>query len=108
MTVRLAYVRTSNDQNGNPRRGWVIWEEGAFRWVEEGFGGNSSLLTALGYDKESYEKGIDWLYSLPAIRVNASLEVYQRCKSGQVHTTWIADELNSGRTAFVRTSGAVA
>lgn len=41
------YIGTTNDTNGNPRRGWLVHEPGndgaGVRWVEEGYSGRDAL-----------------------------------------------------------------
>ena len=45
------YIGTTNDTNGNPRRGWIVHEPGndgaGVRWVEEGYSGVDALYRAV-------------------------------------------------------------
>ena len=45
------YIGTTNDTNGNPRRGWLVHEPGndsaGVRWVEEGYNGRDALYSAV-------------------------------------------------------------
>ncbi|MFC4507040.1 MULTISPECIES: hypothetical protein [Streptomyces] len=43
------YIAASNDQNGNPRRGWLLHNAPTgvpFRFVNEGYAGNEALREA--------------------------------------------------------------
>lgn len=42
------YIRTQNDRNGNPRRGWAIQCDGAFvTFLDEGYAGNRETVRKL-------------------------------------------------------------
>jgi len=43
----LVYVRTKNDINGNPRRGWIVATRDNL-FVDEGYNGRWALYRALG------------------------------------------------------------
>jgi hypothetical protein len=110
--IRLAYVQTSNDPNGNPRRGWLMWDGQSLKWVEEGYHGNSAILEALGFNPNtiaSYDQGMDWLYSHRGIRANVAVLTYEECRRGQGHQTWIGEALiNNSASHLFHTSAAVA
>lgn len=45
----IIYVRTKNDRNGNPRRGWIIpAENGRKMFVDEGYRGRDALYKHFG------------------------------------------------------------
>lgn len=42
--VFAVYIKTKNDINGNPRRGWMIYNDnGYIDFVNDGYGGRSTL-----------------------------------------------------------------
>lgn len=42
------YIKTNNDVNGNPRRGWLVRDDiRDIGFIDEGYGGSRALLTAL-------------------------------------------------------------
>lgn len=50
--VTLIYVKTTNDVNGNPRRGWIVtWLDNMF--VDEGYEGRYALYRTMQIDGSS-------------------------------------------------------
>lgn len=98
--IRLAYVSAPKDVNGNPRRGWLMWQDHVCRWVDEGYNGNGNMIQALGFDvadSESYRIGTDVLYNTPGFRLEITASAYRMLQNGDYWSSGIADILESGR-----------
>lgn len=58
MTDTIVYVKTKNDVNGNPRRGWIVpssyFQTDGNLFVDEGYEGRWALYRALGMDWRDY------------------------------------------------------
>lgn len=77
MEFRITYVIAKNDVNGNPRRGWYIeYPSGKSEFVDEGYGGNMALYTALvgPFASQSDQSYADWSWAAHQLIRNAHTE----------------------------------
>ena len=67
--MEVLYIRTANDANGNPRRGWLFLDGDRREWHEEGYAGVQAFRA-------------QWLQSLAvdALTVNVTPSEYRRLK----------------------------
>lgn len=47
--ITIIYLKSTNDTNGNPRRGWLVVTEDFTRFVDEGYAGPHAIEEA-GFD----------------------------------------------------------
>lgn len=65
----ILYLKSTNDINGNPRRGWLVVQPDVIKFVDEGYAGPHALREA-GFDLT-----IPW-----AAEIKISASEYRRMK----------------------------
>lgn len=67
-TTTIIYLKSTNDTNGNPRRGWLVITEESVRFVDEGYEGHYAL------KRRGVSMDLDWT------EINISASEYKRIK----------------------------
>lgn len=81
----LIYVKTKNDVNGNPRRGWIVtWMDNKF--IDEGYAGRYALYRFFlisGKDGVMEQLRLNFDHNVNEITLDITASQYNRLKRGK-------------------------